>query len=204
MSLSLPAGTRLIAATHNAGKAKEISTLLDGRFLVLSAKDVALPEPEETETSFIGNAILKARHACDHSGEIALADDSGLSIDALNGDPGVYSARWAGPERDFARAMEIIFHKLEKAKTELGPAFSLRAHFTSALAVAFPDGATVVVEGKVFGQISFPARGDNGFGYDPIFVPDGYDKTFAEMNTAQKDGLSHRYIAFEKLKAALF
>lgn len=204
MALYLAPDTEIIAATHNAGKAREIAALLEGRFRVISAKDAGVPEPEETEMSFMGNAILKARHACDLTGKIALADDSGLSVAALNGDPGIYSARWAGPERDFVRAAEIIYFKLEKAKEALGETFSYAAHFTCALAVAFPDGATVVVEGKAYGNLCFPPRGDKGFGYDPIFVPEGHANTFAEMEPAFKDAISHRHKAFEQLKAALF
>lgn len=204
MSLSLIPGQKLIAATHNPGKAREISDLLDGRFDVVTAASLDLPEPPETEVSFIGNAILKARHAAMTAGMTALADDSGLSIAALDGDPGIFSARWAGPDKDFYRAMEIIEHKLRKAREILGNAFTLDAHFTCALAVAWPGGHATVFEGVVHGQIVFPRRGDRGFGYDPIFQPDGYNITFAEMDPTAKHAISHRHLAFEQLRAALF
>ena len=204
MPLSLIPGQKLIAATHNPGKAVEISALMDGRFDIVTAGSLSLPEPDETEVSFTGNAILKARHAAERAGLVALADDSGLSIDALGGDPGVMSARWAGPHKDFGRAMEVIEHKLRIARDLLGEAFTLRAHFTCALAVAWPQGGAAVFEGRIDGQIVFPRRGDKGFGYDPIFQPDGYDVTFAEMDPTAKDAISHRHLAFEQLKAALF
>lgn len=198
MPLILPAGTRLVAATHNAGKAREIAALLDDRFEVLSAAEAGVPEPDETESTFTGNALLKARHAAQRAGLPALADDSGLSVTALDGAPGIFSARWAGPDRDFALAMRKVETRLE----EIG-ATDFSAWFTSALAVAWPDGPAVVVQGEVHGQVSFPPRGDRGFGYDPIFVPTGHSQTFGEMDPAAKDGMSHRARAFEKLKAAL-
>ncbi|MEI9903257.1 MAG: non-canonical purine NTP pyrophosphatase [Asticcacaulis sp.] len=204
MSLSLIPGQKLIAATHNPGKAVEISALLNGRFDIVTAGSLDLPEPEETEVSFIGNAILKARHAAGKAGLVALADDSGLSIDALGGDPGVLSARWAGPHKDFDRAMEVIEHKLRSARDQLGDAFTFKAHFTCALAVAWPQGGAAVFEGRIDGEIVFPRRGLKGFGYDPIFRPDGYDMTFAEMEPEAKDEISHRHLAFEQLRAALF
>ncbi len=199
MPLILPAGTRLVAATHNAGKAREIAALLDGRFEVLSAADAGVPEPDETESTFTGNALLKARHAAQRSGLPALADDSGLSVTALDGAPGIFSARWAGPDRDFALAMRKVETRLE----EIG-ATDFSAWFTSALAVAWPDGPAVVVQGEVHGHVSFPPRGDRGFGYDPIFVPTGHSQTFGEMDPAAKDSMSHRARAFEQLKGALF
>jgi len=199
MPLTLPAGTRLVAATHNAGKAREIAALLDGRFEVLTAAGAGVPEPDETESTFTGNALLKARHAAQRSGLPALADDSGLSVTALDGAPGIFSARWAGPDRDFALAMRKVETRLE----EIG-ATDVSAWFTSALAVAWPDGPAVVVQGEVHGQLTFPPRGDRGFGYDPIFVPTGHSQTFGEMDPAAKDAMSHRARAFEQLKAALF
>ncbi len=198
MKLKLIKGMRLVAATHNAGKAREIHALLDGHYTVVTAGALNLPEPAETETTFVGNAMLKARHAAAFSGEVSLADDSGLSVAALDGAPGIFSARWGGPERDFGLAMRKIEERLE----DLG-ATDRGAFFTSALAVAWPDGPCVVVEGRVDGQLTFPPRGDRGFGYDPIFIPDGHALTFAEMAPALKDGLSHRARAFEQLKAAL-
>jgi XTP/dITP diphosphohydrolase len=200
MTLKLDAGLKLVAATHNPGKAKELHALLDGRFEVLTAGSLNIPEPDETETTFVGNALLKARHAADLSGHIALADDSGLSVAALGGAPGIYSARWAGPEKDFAMAMDKVAERIEEAGSE-----DLAAWFTCALAVAWPNGGpAVVVQGEVHGTLTFPPRGDRGFGYDPIFIPTGFDRTFGEMEPAAKDAMSHRAVAFEKLKAALF
>jgi len=199
MALKLEPGARLVAATHNPGKARELAELLDGRFDLMAAGSLGLPEPEETELSFVGNAILKARHAAQASGLIALADDSGLSVKALDGAPGIYSARWAGPDKDFTLAMRKAEERLEAANAE-----DFSAWFTCALAVAWPDGAMVVVEGEVHGGLTFPPRGTQGFGYDPIFVPNGEALTFGEMEAAAKDAMSHRAIAFAKLKAALF
>ncbi|WP_374515480.1 RdgB/HAM1 family non-canonical purine NTP pyrophosphatase [Brevundimonas sp.] len=196
--LKLVKGMRLVAATHNPGKAREIEALLDGHYAVVTAGDLNLPEPDETESTFAGNALLKARHAADRSGETALADDSGLSVAALGGAPGIFSARWAGPDKDFAFAMRRVEERLEETGSD-----DRRAWFTSALAVAWPDGPAVAVEGRVDGTLTFPPRGDRGFGYDPIFVPDGYSETFGEMDPALKDSISHRARAFAKLKAAL-
>jgi len=203
MPLSLTPGQKLIAATHNPGKAVEIASLLGGRFEIITAGSLNLPEPDETEMSFVGNAILKARHAAMKAGIVALADDSGLSIAALGGEPGVFSARWAGPDKDFVRAAEVIEHKLRIACEAQGAAFNRRAWFTCALAVAWPEGHAVVFEGRIDGVIVTKPRGDMGFGYDPIFQPDGYETTFAEMTAEAKDVISHRHLAFEQLKAAL-
>lgn len=199
MPLSLPTGARLVAATHNPGKALELVELLEGRFSVVSAGELGLAEPEETETTFAGNALLKARLAADASGLIALADDSGLSVSALDGAPGIYSARWAGPTRDFAMAMTKLEERLEASESA-----DRTAWFTCALAVAWPDGPAVVVEGRVDGRLRFPPRGDKGFGYDPIFLPEGLERSFGEMEADEKTTLSHRTRAFEKLKAAVF
>jgi XTP/dITP diphosphohydrolase len=199
MPLFLPAGARLIAATHNAGKARELVELLDGRFSVTSAAELGLTEPEETETTFVGNALLKARLAADASGLIALADDSGLSATALDGAPGIYSARWAGPTHDFAMAMAKLEDRLEAIESN-----DRSAWFTCALALAWPQGAAIVVEGRVDGRLRFPPRGDKGFGYDPVFLPEGLDRSFGEMGAEEKFALSHRTRAFEKLKAAVF
>jgi XTP/dITP diphosphohydrolase len=200
MVLKLETGAKLVCATHNAGKAVEIAELLDGRFEIVTAGALGLPEPEEVEATFVGNAVLKARAAADASGLIAIADDSGLSITALGGAPGIYSARWAETEagRDFAFAM----NRVEQEMIAAGGAD--HAWFTSALAVAWPRGVVVAVEGRVDGRLVFPGRGVNGFGYDPIFIPDGEHETFGEMAPARKHALSHRARAFEKLKAALF
>jgi XTP/dITP diphosphohydrolase len=199
MALKLEPGLKIVAATHNPGKVPEIAALLGGRFEIVTAGALGLPEPDETELSFVGNALLKARHAADLSGLIALADDSGLSIAALDGSPGIYSARWAGPGKDFAMAMAKVEERLEETGSD-----NRAAWFTSALAVAWPNGAAVVVEGRVNGALTFPPRGTRGFGYDPIFVPEGFDTTFGEMDPTAKDAMSHRARAFAKLKAALF
>src|SRR3954470_14889538 len=198
MALKLEPGTRLVVATHNPGKVRELAEILENRFELVTAGDLGLPEPDETETTFAGNALLKARAPAEASGLVALADDSGLSVTALEGAPGIYSARWAGPGRDFAVAMRKVEERLEEAGAK-----DYAAWCTSALAVAWPGGPAVVVEGRVDGTLSFPARGDKGFGYDPIFVPDGFAQTFGEMESAAKDGMSHRARAFVKLKAAL-
>lgn len=201
MPLSLPPGARLVAATHNPGKAVEIAALLEDRFEIVAASALRLPEPEETEATFVGNAVLKARAAADRSGLIAIADDSGLSVAALGGAPGVVSARWAetGAGRDFGHAMARVERELRASGSA-----DRRAWFTSALAVAWPHGAVVAVEGRIDGALTFPGRGERGFGYDPIFTPDGETETFGEMDPARKHALSHRARAFAKLKAALF
>jgi XTP/dITP diphosphohydrolase len=199
MALTLPSGARIVAATHNAGKARELAALLEGRFEVADAASLGLPEPEETEQTFTGNALVKARAAADAAGLIALADDSGLSVTALSGAPGIYSARWSGPNRDFGHAMSLVEQRLEEIGSD-----DRTAWFTSALAVAWPNGPAVVVEGRVDGRLTFPPRGDKGFGYDPIFLPEQESRTFGEMDEAEKDRFSHRSRAFAKLKAALF
>jgi XTP/dITP diphosphohydrolase len=196
--LKLVKGMRIVAATHNPGKAPEIEALLDGHYEVVTAASLNLPEPDETESTFVGNALLKARHAADLSGEVSLSDDSGLSVAALDGAPGIFSARWAGPDKDFAFAMRRVEERLEEIRSD-----DKRAWFTSALAVAWPNGPAVVVEGRVDGLLTFPPRGDRGFGYDPIFIPEGQTQTFGELDPALKDSLSHRARAFAKLKAAL-
>jgi XTP/dITP diphosphohydrolase len=198
MNLKLIKGMRIVVATHNPGKVPEISALLGGDYEIVTAGQLNLPEPDETETTFAGNAMLKARHAAERSGEVCLADDSGLSVAALDGAPGIFSARWAGPGKDFAVAMAKVEQRLE----EIG-ATDRTAWFTSALAVAWPDGPCVVVEGVIDGGLTFPPRGDRGFGYDPIFIPQGGTLTFGEMEPAAKDAISHRTRAFEKLRAAL-
>ena len=196
MTLKLLKGSRLLVATHNPGKAVEIAELLDGNFEVLAASELGLPEPDETESTFVGNAVLKARHAAEASGVVSLADDSGLSVRGLDGAPGIYSARWAGEGKDFSVAMARV-------ERELGDHLDRSAFFTSALAVAWPGGPVVAVEGVVEGTLTFPPRGDRGFGYDPIFLPEGADQTFGEMDPVAKDAVSHRARAFAKLKAAL-
>ena len=200
MTIRLEPGARLVVATQNPSKARELAAILENRFELVTAGDLGLAEPEETETTFVGNALLKARAAARASGLAAIADDSGLSVAALDGAPGVYSARWAGPEKDFALAMRKVEERLEAAESD-----DRAAWFTCALAVAWPDeGPMLVVEGRVDGTLTFPGRGTRGFGYDPIFVPEGHAQTFGEMDPAAKDAMSHRARAFEKLKAALF
>ena len=198
MNLKLIKGMRIVAATHNPGKAREIEALLDGDYRIVTAGELNLPEPDETESTFVGNAMLKARHAALLSGEVSLADDSGLSVAALDGAPGIFSARWAGPSKDFAVAMKKVEDRLD----EIGST-DRRAWFTSALAVAWPDGPCVVVEGVVHGELTFPPRGERGFGYDPIFIPEGQTLTYGELEPAVKEADSHRTRAFMKLKAAL-
>lgn len=188
----------LVIATHNPGKAKEISELL-GAYVpeFVTAGDLDLPEPEETGSTFVQNAEIKAIAAAKGSGKIALADDSGLTVTALNGDPGIYSARWAGPEKDFGAAMQ-------KIHDQLGAHSDRSAAFICALTLAYPDGRTQTFEGRIEGDIVWPPRGDKGFGYDPFFVPKGYDVTFAEMEPAAKHEISHRADAFQKLVKAVF
>lgn len=198
MNLKLNKGMRLVVATHNPGKAVEIAALLDGNYDIVTMGELNLPEPDETETTFCGNALLKARHAAEASGLVALADDSGLSVRALDGAPGIFSARWAGPDKDFPHAMAKVEQRLEEIGSD-----DRMAWFTSALAVAWPKGPAVVVEGRVDGTLTFPPRGVRGFGYDPIFVPEGHAETFGEMDPAFKDGISHRARAFALLKDAL-
>lgn len=186
---------RIVVASHNKGKVREIADLLRPYDIEpVSAGDLDLPEPEETETTFTGNALLKARAAAMAAGMPALADDSGYAVAALNGDPGIYSARWAGPDRDFSLAM----HKVEEALQASG-SDDRSARFICALALAWPDGEEAVFEGSVSGTQVWPPRGDKGFGYDPVFVPDGHDITFAEMEPDAKHGLSHRADAFRQL-----
>lgn len=196
--------TRLVIATHNPGKLSEMQDLLAPYGVdAVSAGDLGLPEPDETGATFVANAVIKAEAAATRAGLPALADDSGLCVDALDGAPGIYSARWAGASKDFAGAMERIARLLD----EKGVAREdRRAHFVSALALVWPDGAREIVEGKVFGQLVQP-RGTLGFGYDPIFVPDGHARSFGEMSAEEKHGipadgseaLSHRARAFQML-----
>jgi XTP/dITP diphosphohydrolase len=198
MALKLEPGARLVLATHNPGKARELAQILDNRFEIVAAGELGLAEPEETEATFSGNALLKARAAAEASGLVALADDSGLSTAALDGAPGVYSARWAGPAKDFGLAMRHLEERIAATGRD-----EPEAWFTCALAVAWPDGPAVVVEGRIDGTLTFPPRGEKGFGYDPVFVPEGGRLTFGEMEPADKDAISHRARAFARLKAAL-
>ena len=186
----------LIVASHNAGKVREIRDLL-APFGVepVSAGDAGLPEPEETETTFRGNAELKALAAARASGLPALADDSGLCVHALGGEPGIYSARWAGPEKDFGQAMQ-------KVHAALGYHMDRSAHFTCALSLAWPDGHVETFEGQVHCTLVWSPRGDKGFGYDPMFTPEGHTITFGEMDPDAKHAMSHRARAFAQLVEA--
>ena len=190
---------RLVAATHNKGKVSELKDLFEPLgFDVVSAIELDLPEPEETEATFAGNAILKARAAAEATGAPALSDDSGLSVAALGDAPGIYSARWAGEPRDFSRTMEKVQRELD----DIG-ATDRSAKFVCALAVVWPDGHAEVFEGEVHGELTWPPRGNKGFGYDPVFVADGESITFGEMEPQRKHAMSHRAKAVAKLKAAL-
>ena len=199
---------RLVIATHNAGKLREISALLAPYGLeCVSAGDLGLPEPEETGTTFIENALLKARAAAEAANLPALADDSGLSVDALGGRPGVYTADWAErqwfeghPGRDWDMAMG----KVEGMLQEIGPQAERAAQFNCVLAIAWPDGESAVYEGVLRGSLVWPPRGKRGFGYDPVFVPNGHKETFGEMDPEAKHAISHRADAFAKLVAEQF
>ena len=194
---------KLVIASHNKGKVREIADLLAGRgFDVVSAADLDLPEPVETGTTFFANAELKARSAADLSGYPALADDSGLCVDALGGDPGVYTADWAETPngRDWSMAMQ----KVEDALAAKGPGAGRDAHFVCTLSLCWPDGHVESFEGRVDGTLTWPPRGTIGFGYDPVFVPLGHEQTFAELPPEQKHRISHRAAAFAKLVAAVF
>jgi len=196
VSRRLDPGTRLVVATHNPGKLREMRELLAPHGIELaSAGELGLPEPEETEPDFAGNARLKAVAAARASGLPALADDSGFCVAVLDGAPGVVSARWAGPGRDFAAAMARV-HR------EAGDAPDRRAWFVSVLCLAWPDGEAALFEGRVDGVHVWPPRGDRGFGYDPMFLPDGSARTYGETDPAEKHATSHRARAFAKLLAA--
>jgi XTP/dITP diphosphohydrolase len=194
-------GGRLVVASHNPGKVSEIADLIRPYGIkALSAADLGLDEPEETGTTFKANAALKAHAAAHASGLPALSDDSGLAVDALDGAPGIYSARWAGPDKDFAVAMKKVEHALA-AKGAVDAA-ARRAHFICALCLAWPDGAAEQFEGRVSGRLVWPPRGEHGFGYDPVFLADGETKTFGEMKPERKHALSHRARAFDQLRRA--
>jgi XTP/dITP diphosphohydrolase len=185
-------GDRLVVASHNQGKVEEISALL-APFAIdtVSAARLSMAEPEETGDSFEANAALKARAAADVSGLPALADDSGLVVPALGGAPGIYSARWAGSAKDFCAAMERVHRELGDRDRS--------ARFVAALALAWPDGGLELFRGEVSGGLVWPPRGERGFGYDPIFVPEGGVQTFGEIDPAEKHKISHRARAFAKL-----
>ena len=199
---------RLVVATHNPGKLKEMRELLVPFGIdAVSAGELGLPEPAENGTTFKENARIKARVAATASGLPAFADDSGLTVDALGGEPGIYSARWAGPEKDFRRAMQAVEDKLRERGAH---AHSQRkAQFICALCLAWPDGHVEEFDATVHGTLVWPPRGENGFGYDPMFLPDGHALTFGEMTNVEKHGLppagkglSHRARAFLKLAEA--
>ncbi|MCI2400060.1 RdgB/HAM1 family non-canonical purine NTP pyrophosphatase [Aliiroseovarius subalbicans] len=194
---------KLVIASHNAGKIREIGALLAPYGVqVVSAGDLGFDEPEETEDTFVGNARIKAHFAAKASGLPALSDDSGITVDALDGAPGVYTADWAEtPDgRDFPMAMTKVWALLEDKNAPT----PRTAAFNCILCLAWPDGHDEVFEGKVSGHVSWPMRGDQGFGFDPIFVPDGHTETFGEMDPAQKHAMSHRADAFAKLVAGCF
>ena len=194
---------KLVIATHNSGKLREIRALLLPLGIeCVGAEELDLPEPDETGVTFVDNAELKARAAADLSGLPALADDSGLAVDALHGNPGIFSARWAedgAGERDFGNAMDRVWREVEAA----GPDAGHDAHFVCALSLAWPDGEIESFEGKVHGTLVWPPRGDKGFGYDPMFVATGMTETFGEIDPAEKHRISHRADAFAKLVAAI-
>lgn len=202
MTTNRPLSGKVVIATHNQGKLREMRELLAPYGVALvSAGELSLPEPEEDGHMFAENAAIKAVAAANASGLPALADDSGICIDALDGAPGLFSANWAGPGKDFAPALARV--QAELAKRGATTPEQRKAHFVSALVIAWPDGHQELFEGRVFGTVVDAPRGASGFGYDPIFQPDGYDTTFAEMTAEAKDVISHRHLAFEQLKAAL-
>ena len=197
--MKLPRGASLVLASHNKGKLREIAELVEPFGLnVKSAGELGLPEPEETEPTFEGNALLKARAAADASGLPALSDDSGLCVTALDGAPGIYSARWAGEAKDFAAAMARVERELKEKDAK-----DYSAKFVCALALAMPKGEHQIFLGEVQGTLTFPPRGTHGFGYDPIFVADEMNETFGEIDPDLKHSISHRAKAFAKLKQAL-
>jgi XTP/dITP diphosphohydrolase len=197
MPRKIQPGEQLVIASHNSGKIEEIGALLEPyRVEAVGADTLGLPEPEETETTFEGNAALKAHAAAKASGLPALADDSGLVVPALGGAPGIYSARWAGPTKDFRIAMDRVHQELGDKDR--------RAHFVAVLALAWRDGEEALFRGEVYGRLTWPPRGERGFGYDPIFIADGYSQTFGELDPDLKHRISHRARAFAKLVAACF
>ena len=196
--MKLSRGDTLVVASHNQGKVREIRELLKPFALhVVGANELGLEEPDETEDSFAGNAELKARAAANATGHVALSDDSGLAVAALDGAPGIYSARWAGSGKDFSVAMARIERELkEKNATDVS------AKFVCALTLAAPHGEARTFQGEVHGALTFPPRGLRGFGYDPIFIAEGMTQTFGEIDPAAKHAMSHRARAFEKLVAS--
>lgn len=197
---TLRRGTTLVIASHNDGKVGELAELFAPYGIrCVSAASLGLPEPEEAGDSFTENAKIKAIAAAKGSGMLSLSDDSGLEVEALGGAPGIHSARWGGPNKAFDLAMARVHHELKKLGTS-----DRRANFTCALALAVPDGEVAAFTGQVYGTIVWPPRGTRGFGYDPIFVPEGYSETFGEIEPKLKNQLSHRMCAFEKLMSATY
>jgi XTP/dITP diphosphohydrolase len=205
---SLTKGETLVVASHNEGKVREINELIAPfGFKAVSAGSLRLPEPEETGTTFEENAQIKSVAAAKASGLPALSDDSGIVVDALGGEPGIYSARWGGPDKDFARAMRMIEERLQDGgATEPG---ERTGRFVAVLSLAMPDGSSEEFRGEVEGTLVWPPRGENGFGYDPVFLPVGFDRTFGEMSAVEKhgwdgkgEGLSHRARAFARFARA--
>lgn len=193
-------GNELVFATHNKGKMKEINEMFEGKGIkVYSTADFNLESPEETEDNFLGNALIKAKYAAEKTGKPVLADDSGFCVEAIDGEPGVYSADWAETDngRDFNMAMKMVIDKM-------GESDNKNAHFVTCLVLYWPDGHYEHVEGRVSGAVTWPMRGASGFGYDPIFIPEGHTRTFAEMDSDEKNGISHRGRAFELLMEKCF
>ncbi len=196
-------GQKIVVATHNKGKLEEFAQLLKPYGVTaVSAGELGLPEPAETENTFVGNARIKAQSAMQATGLIALSDDSGLCVEALDGEPGVYTADWAGPDRDWTRAMRLVEEKLQ-ARHATTPDHR-RAEFVCTLCVLWPDGEERIFEGKAHGHLTWPPRGQLGHGYDPMFVPLGETRTFAELDPAEKNKISHRAAALESLVRDLF
>ena len=201
MTMKLPQD-KIVVASHNPGKVREIADLLRPLGIeTVSAGELDLPEPEETETTFEGNALLKAEAAAAASGLAALSDDSGLCVDTLGGAPGIFSARWAGPSKDFSIAMQKVEHEL-RDRYALSPN-QRQAHFVCALCLAIPGQEPRVYRGEVHGVMVWPPRGEKGFGYDPVFQPEGHQITFGEMDPDAKHAMSHRARAFAQLVGEL-
>ena len=195
---TLNPGERLVVASHNEGKVREIRELLEPFGIsTVSAGELGLDEPEETGDTFVANARLKALASAEASGLPSLADDSGLAVDALGGEPGIYSARWAGPSKDFKAAMAKVEERLQQDGATVPE--QRTAQFVCVLCLAWPDGHTEEFEGEVAGTMVWPPRGDRGFGYDPAFLADGYRETFGEMDPDAKHAISHRAVAFRKM-----
>lgn len=203
MPAKLKSGDRIVVASHNTGKVREIRDLLAPYGVeTVAAEDLDLEEPEETGETFAENARIKARAAANVSGLPALADDSGLEVEALGGEPGIHSARWAGEEKDFEAAMGRVEVALSEADARTPD--KRGANFTCVLALAFPGEECETFEGKVHGTLVWPPRGENGFGYDPVFLPEGGELTFGEMEPEDKHAISHRARAFDQFVASCF